>query len=150
MCHVDLDIKMNTPSDATHAQPHDALTEAAGRLNGRVSNIAVWAGQIVVGAFLFFSAIMKLTGAEEMVALFESIGIGQWFRFVTATIQVVGAALLVTPRLASAGALILASTMGGAVITHLFVIGGSALVPFVLFVLLLGIAWARRDRLPTR
>lgn len=115
--------------------------------SSRAYTVALWTLQVLVAAFLFFSAVMKLTGAEEMVALFDAIGVGQWFRYVTGSIQIIGTVLLVVPRLAPLGALVLASTMGGAVLTHLFVIGGSALVPLVLFAALLGIAWARRGQL---
>ena len=130
---------MTTPSSTTS-------TSATTRPH-RLYAIGLWTLQILAAAFLFFSAVMKLMGAEEMVLLFDAIGIGHWFRYVTGVLQVIGAVLLVMPRLAPIGALLLAATMGGAVVTHLFVIGGSALVPTVLFVLLLGISWARRDRL---
>lgn len=125
-----------------------STTEDTGYRFGRIYGAGLWVLQILAAAFLFFSALMKLTGAEEMVLLFEDIGIGQWFRYLTGSLQVIGAVLLVVPRLAVYGALLLASTMGGAVLTHLFVIGGSALVPLVLLTILLGIIWARRDQLP--
>lgn len=85
-----------------------------------------------------------------MIALFDAIGIGHWFRYLTAVIQLIGVGLLVIPRTAPIGALLLGSTMGGAVLTHVFLIGGSALVPFVFFILLLGIAWAHRGRVAER
>ena len=132
-------------SPAPSSEDNPAFEKGAS--SSRLYSATLWTTQILVGGFLFFSALMKLTGAEEMVALFEAIGIGQWFRYVTAVIQIAGAGLIVVPRLASIGALVLASTMGGAALTHLFVIGGSAVVPLVLFALLLGLAWARRDRL---
>ena len=133
----------------THSDTTSIDSGAAANVESRSSRaytIALWTLQVLVAAFLFFSAVMKLTGAEEMVALFDSIGIGQWFRYVTGSIQIIGTALLVVPKFALLGALVLASTMGGAVLTHLFVIGGSTLVPFTLFAALLGIAWARRGQ----
>lgn len=136
---------MTTHSDTSSVDSTTVIDTSS--YPSRAYTVALWILQGLVAVFLFFSAIMKLTGAEDMVLLFESIGIGQWFRYVTGVIQAVGVALLVAPRFAPFGALLLAATMGGAVITHLFVIGGSALIPFVLFALLLGIAWARRDQL---
>lgn len=136
---------MTMHSDTTSIDSGAAASVESRR--SRAYTIALWTLQVLVAAFLFFSAVMKLTGAEEMVALFDAIGVGQWFRYVTGSIQIIGTVLLVVPRLAPLGALVLASTMGGAVLTHLFVIGGSFLVPFVLFAALLGIAWARRNQL---
>jgi hypothetical protein len=46
-----------------------------------------------------------------------------------------------------ATALPLASTMLGAIATHLFVVGGSPALPGVLLVGLLVVVWARRERL---
>jgi hypothetical protein len=42
--------------------------------------------------------------------------------------------------------LLLAATMAGAVITHLFIVPGNPVVPVVLLVASLAIAWARRPR----
>ena len=46
-----------------------------------------------------------------MVALFDAIGVGQWFRHVTGAIEIVSAVALLTPSFAPFGALLLASTM---------------------------------------
>lgn len=95
---------------------------------------------------LGMAGFSKLTGAEQMVGLFESIGVGQWFRYVTGLLEITGAVLLLIPTLAGVGALLLACVMLGAVATHLFVIGGSPLTPLVLLAVLLVIAWGRRRR----
>ncbi len=117
----------------------------AGR-TGRVGNVALWVLQVGAAAMLFMAGGMKLTGAPDMVALFDAIGVGQWFRYVTGGIEVGGAALLLVPRLAGVGALLLAATMVGAIFTHVAVIGGSFAVPLVLLAVTATIAWARRER----
>ena len=94
-----------------------------------------------------FAGGLKLTGAPELVALFDAIGIGQWFRYVTGTIEVVSAVALLVPSWAAFGALLLIPTMVGAVVTHLFIVGGSPVPPTVLLIGALAIAWARRDQL---
>jgi hypothetical protein len=58
------------------------------------------------------------TGAPEMVGLFDAIGIGQWFRYVTGSIEVVSAVALLVPSWAAFGALLLIPTMVGAVFTQ--------------------------------
>jgi hypothetical protein len=96
--------------------------------------------------FLFVGGL-KLAGAPEMVALFDAIGIGQWFRYVTGSIEVVSAVALLMPSWAAFGALLLIPTMIGAVVTHLFIVGGSAVPATVLLTGSLTVAWARRDQL---
>jgi hypothetical protein len=120
-------------------------TPAVGR-TGKAGNVALWVLQIAAAAMLGMAGFAKLTGAPEMIALFEAVGIGQWFRYVTGAIEVLGAALLLVPALVGVGALVLASVMLGAVLTHLFVIGGSPVMPLVLLAVVAFIAYARRDR----
>ena len=88
----------------------------------------------------------KLAGNEQMVGMFEAIGIGQWFRYLTGGIEVVSAILLLIPRFAGIGALILIPTMIGAILTHLFIVGGSPVVPIILLIIMMVIAYGRRDR----
>jgi len=67
---------------------------------------------------------MTTLGAAAMVGLFDAIGIGQWLRYLTGSIEVVAALSLLTPRLTLFGALLAIPTMLGAVVTHLFIVGG--------------------------
>jgi putative oxidoreductase len=80
------------------------------------------------------------------VALFDAIGVGQWFRHVTGVIEIVSAVALLTPSFAPFGALLLVSTMIGAIATQLFIVGGSPAVPALLLLGLLVVVWARRGR----
>jgi len=62
-----------------------------------------------------------------LVGLFNAIGIGQWFRYLTGTLEVVGAILLLIPRISGLAALMLAGIMICAVVTHVLIVGGSPL-----------------------
>ena len=114
---------------------------------GRVALVALWLTQIALAAMFVFAGGLKLTGAPDMVGLFDAVGIGQWFRYVTGSIEVVSAVALLVPSWAAFGALLLIPTMAGAVFTHLFIVGGSAAPATVLLTGSLAIAWARRDQL---
>ncbi len=114
---------------------------------GRVALVALWLTQIALAGMFLFTGGLKLTGAPELVALFDAIGIGQWFRYVTGSIEVVSAVALLVPSWAAFGTLLLIPTMVGAVFTHLFIVGGSAVPATVLLTGSLVIAWARRDQL---
>jgi putative oxidoreductase len=115
--------------------------------HGRVALVTLWLTQIGLAAMFMFVGGLKLTGAPQLVALFDAIGIGQWFRYVTGSIEVVSAVALLVPSWAAFGALVLIPTMVGAVFTHLFIVGGSAVPATVLLFGSLAIAWARRDQL---
>ena len=124
-----------------------AATQTPALPRSRVALVALWLTQIALAGMFLFTGGLKLTGAPELVALFDAIGIGQWFRYVTGSIEVVSAVALLVPASAAFGALLLIPTMVGAVVTHLFIVGGSAVPATVLLIGSLAIAWARRDQL---
>lgn len=105
----------------------------------------LWTLQIVSAAMFLMAGSMKLLGNPAMVQMFAVLGLGQWFRYLTGTIEVVSAVLLLIPALAAYGAAALAVTMVGAIITHLFIIGGNPAIPIALLASTVTIAWARRS-----
>ncbi len=92
--------------------------------SSRAKDVALWALQILTAAAFLMAGLGALSGQPMMVETFDKIGIGQWFRYVTGSIEVASAILLLIPRLTPVGAALLVCTMIGAVLTHL-VIGGS-------------------------
>ena len=70
-----------------------------------------------------------------MVRLVDTIGIGQWFRYVTGGIEVGSALLLLIPPAAAFGAILLACTMIGAMLAHVFILHSNPGSPAVLLVL---------------
>ena len=114
---------------------------------GRSGVIALWVVQIALAAMFLMAGGSKLLGAPAMVRLFNTIGIGQWFRYVTGLIEVGSAIALLVPSTAVFGALLLVPTMIGAVATQLFIVGDSAIPPAVLLVGAIGVVWARRQEL---
>lgn len=49
-----------------------------------------WILQGVVAVAFFAAGAAKLAGAAFMVQLFDQIGLGQWFRYVTGLVEVIG------------------------------------------------------------
>jgi putative oxidoreductase len=78
------------------------------------------------------------------IAMFETIGLGQWFRDVTGGLEVICAILLLVLKTAAIGAALLAATMVGAIATHLCIIGGSPVLALVLLLMTVAVAWYRR------
>lgn len=90
------------------------------------------------------AGLAKLAGAEMMVATFDAIGVGQWFRYVTGIVEVGSAILLWVPGLQFVGAGLLVCTMIGAVLAHLFILGPSLVPALVLGILTAVVLYARR------
>src|SRR5512146_1851445 len=100
---------------------------------------------LLAGIFLLVGGA-KLIGRPDMILLFRDIGVGQWFRYVTGTVEVTGAALLVIPMLSVASALLLGGVMVVATLIELFVLHRP---PVAALVCLCGhtyVAWARVSR----
>jgi putative oxidoreductase len=112
----------------------------------RAWNAFLWVLQIAAAAMFLSAGAGKLTGEPAMVQSFEQIGLGQWFRFFTGGLEVLGAVLLLIPSLAAVGASLLGGVMVGAVLTHLFLVGGSAVPALVLLLAVAPIAVLRRGR----
>jgi putative oxidoreductase len=110
----------------------------------RLVTAVVWTLQVAVAAMFLMAGTSKLAGVPMMVQMFDAIGIGQWFRYLTGTIEVLSAILLLVPQLARYGALAAVATMVGAVFVHLAVVGGSPLVPILLLAAAVSVAWIRR------
>jgi uncharacterized membrane protein YphA (DoxX/SURF4 family) len=112
----------------------------------KIVNVLLWILQIGAAGMFLMVGFLKLSGAAQLVGLFEAIGLGQWFRYLTGTLEVVGAILLLIPRTSGLGALLLVGVMAGAVMTHVFIVGGSPLMAIVLLVVTGIVAWGRRQR----
>jgi len=110
-------------------------------------HVTLWVLQVLAAAMFLFAGYLKLAGSPDMVALFEAIGAGQWFRYVTGALEALGAIALLHPEDAALGALGLVGVMIGALITDLFIVGITP-VPALINLVIVGIvAWGRRSEL---
>ena len=69
--------------------------------------ISIWILRGVIGLLFLAAAAMKLTSQPPMVAEFQTVGLGQWFRYLTGSLELVGAVALLVPRSSIVGAVIL-------------------------------------------
>jgi uncharacterized membrane protein YphA (DoxX/SURF4 family) len=125
------------------ASPSVAVPE--GRAKAR--NIIVWVLSILAAALFIFAAIPKLIGMQAMVDQFNVVGLGQWFRYFTGTIELVGAIGLLIPRTGRLAALLLSLVMIGAFVAILSRLGGPWWFPLVVLFILLVIARIRKNQL---
>ncbi|MET3439594.1 putative membrane protein YphA (DoxX/SURF4 family) [Variovorax paradoxus] len=104
----------------------------------------VWGIRILLALAFGAAGLAKLAGAPQMVQVFEAVGFGQWFRYVTGVVEVGGALLLLVPATGFIGGLLLTVTMAGAVATHLVLIGGNPAPAIVLALLSAFVTWRLR------
>jgi putative oxidoreductase len=131
--------------------PNNAATRAVtrngtDRQRGRASLIALWLTQVALAVMFLMAGGSKLAGVPAMVNLFDAIGLGQWFRYVTGVIEVTAGIALLVPSAALFGALLLIPTMLGAMVTNVFVVPASPVMPLLLLLAAAAVAWARRHQ----
>jgi uncharacterized membrane protein YphA (DoxX/SURF4 family) len=100
--------------------------------------------QILLAVVFLAAAGAKLAGVPMMVETFNQIGLGQWFRYLTAAVEIAGAVALLIPRFAAWGAVLLGATMTFAILAHLTVLGTSPVPAAVLLTLCGTLIWLRR------
>jgi uncharacterized membrane protein YphA (DoxX/SURF4 family) len=115
-------------------------TEPAGK--GR--KIAIWILKVFLGILFLTIGSAKLTGTLETTWLFAAIGWGQWFRYFTGILDLVGAVLLFVPRWTCLGALVLVCTVGTAALIYLFLLHHNPMVPLAFTLLAATLAWLTR------
>jgi putative oxidoreductase len=112
--------------------------------------LAHWLLRVALSLIFIYVGFIKIPGRVHpmWVRVFNEIGFGQWFRFFTAFVEIIGGMLLVVPSATFVAVFLLASAMVGALLVHLFIFGiGFATV---IVVLLLGgvltIGWHEKPR----
>jgi len=113
---------------------------------GRASLIALWLTQVALALLFLMAGGSKLAGVPAMVSLFDALGLGQWFRYVTGVIEVASGIALLVPSAALFGAMLLIPTMLGAAAANLF-LGQLPAAPLVLLLVAAAVAWTRRNQL---
>lgn len=101
-----------------------------------VLNGVVWLLQIGLAVFLVYQSVISLyEGGAYIRETFDRIGIGQWFRHFTATVELLGCIGLLIPPLCGLAALGLVGVMIGAITTELSVrTPAGAVLPAILLV----------------
>ncbi|HEX8789761.1 MAG TPA: DoxX family protein [Polyangiaceae bacterium] len=117
------------------------------RKPGKPLTIALWVVQVLLAGMFFMAGGHKLAGDPQMVGLYDVIGIGQWFRYVTGILEVGGGILLLVPRVQAVGAALLSAVMLGAITTHLFILHNGPSMPLVLLIGLVFVLFGRREQL---
>jgi uncharacterized membrane protein YphA (DoxX/SURF4 family) len=118
--------------------------------SSKALNITFWILQGLLAAAFLVAGTAKLASSQMQVAIFEKIGLGQWFRYLTGGLKVIGAILVLIPRTAGFAATLLGMTMLGAVDIHLLITGGSPVPSVVLLAIAIAVTWCHELYLKRR
>jgi putative oxidoreductase len=109
-------------------------------------DITGWVLRIAACGVFVGVGFTKFDPESMWVKLFAQIGVGDWFRFLTGALQVIGGLLFLFPETVYVAVAIAGSTMVGAIGVHLFVLDtgfGGAIIPLGLLIFMVAVA-ARR------
>jgi uncharacterized membrane protein YphA (DoxX/SURF4 family) len=118
----------------------------AADVHGKGRPIALWIFRAVLGLIFLVIRAAKLTGTLETVRYFAAIGWGQWFRYLTGLLDLVGVSLIFVPRWTSYGAVVITCTVGTATLIALFRPGLPLVVPLTFTLLAATLARVARLR----
>jgi putative oxidoreductase len=114
----------------------------------RVVNLTLWVLQGLLALMFLYSGASKFSARGIFwIELFARIGMGEWFRYFTGSLEVVCAVLLLIRRTSAIAAALLACAMAGAILTHLFILrdGYAAVLPGFPLAILIAVAWKRHS-----
>ena len=76
-------------------------------VQSRNATTALWVLRILAAAIFLIAGLMKLVGQSMMVQEFDTIGVGQWFRYLTGLLEIIGGVSVLVPPYSALGALLL-------------------------------------------
>jgi len=105
-----------------------------------------WVIRVVFAVLLGIAGSEKFQSNGSWVKIFQQIGWGDWFRYLTGVVELVGAGLVLITYTVTLGLALLSCTMLGATVVHVVVLkdGAVAAVPAVIACAMVGFGILRR------
>lgn len=85
----------------------------------RWKTAAVWLLRVLLAVLFGIQGVVKLLGSPAWIARFSRWGYPSYFYLLVGLAELAGAVLLIAPKTAKAGAVVLITIMIGATVTHL-------------------------------
>src|ERR1044071_7807344 len=82
-----------------------------------------WIVRIVVAVILLQTLFFKFSGARESIYIFTTVGAEPWGRIGSGVVELIASILLLIPRTAAIGAILVFGTACGAIFSHLTKLG---------------------------
>lgn len=88
-----------------------------------MQRVVSWLVRLTAAVILLQTLFFKFTGAPESVYIFTKVGLEPWGRYGSGAAELVAALLLLSSCHCWLGALLALGVMGGAIVSHLTVLG---------------------------
>lgn len=85
--------------------------------------IASWIVRLIAAIILLQTLFFKFTGAPESIYIFTKVGMEPWGRYGSGAMELIAAILLLSSCHCWLGAVLALGVMGGAIMSHLTVLG---------------------------
>ena len=121
-----------------------------------MNNTILWVLRVFVAGILLQTLYFKFTGAPESVEIFTKLGAEPYGRIGSGIVELIASLLILYPPTTGIGAVLAMGVMGGAIMSHLTILGiesqgdGGTLffLAIAVFVGSLILAWHYRKSLP--
>jgi len=116
------DFEVYSPSATALARARARKYEPAETLS-RGERIVSWVCRAIAAAIMIETLFFKFTGAPESVYIFSKMGMESWWRYGQGIWELIASLLLLTPRVGWAGGILTLGAIGGAIVSHITVLG---------------------------
>jgi putative oxidoreductase len=110
-------------------------------------NIVIWALRALIGALFLFAAAMKLSGQPMMVQEFDTVGLGQWFRYFTGALELTGGVAVLIPSVSVLGAVLVLLVDIGAFFAQAFLLHMDVIHTIVIAIVICALLYFQRAQL---
>jgi len=116
-------------------------------LQSRYTTIGIWFLRALVAVIFLVAGLMKLVGQSMMVQEFDAVGFGQWFRYLTGLLEILGAVAVLAPSYSAFGAVLLLIVDIGAFVAQIAVLHMDWIHTIVIGALLATLLYLQRGQI---
>ncbi len=107
--------------------------------------IAIWVLRGLMAALFLFACSGKLMGQPMMIEEFDQVGLGQWFRYATGVLELIGGIAVLIPPISALAALLLLAIDFGAFIAQITVLHIDWIHTIIIGLVLAALIYLQRD-----
>ncbi len=89
----------------------------------KTQTILLWLARLVAAVIMLQTLFFKFSASAESVYIFTQVGMEPWGRIGSGVAELIASVLILYPRTSFYGAVVGAGVMGGALISHLTILG---------------------------
>ena len=112
--------------------------------------IVIWVLRLLMATLFLFAAYMKLSSQPMMVEEFGVVGLGQWFRYLTGAVELVGGIAVLIPIVSGFAALLLLGVDLGALVAQVTLIHQDWIHTIVIGAILVALVYLQRSQIRAR